>query len=394
MTETGRLLLDLFLLFAAARAAGAVCQRLHQPAVVGEIVAGMVIGPHALGLVRHSASQEVFAQLGVVFLLFIVGLEIDPARLWKVSGQAVRVAGLGVTASFGLGYLLLRALHYPVPVSLFVATAIAATSVGVAARVLADLGRLGTMVASVILGAALCDDVLAMLALAVVSGFARGGFSGSEVLVLLAETALFLGLAVWLGRAAVHRLTPRLARYDEEQGRSPVFALAVALCFAFSALAEWVGLAAIIGAFFAGIIFSETDEAPELRRSLQPIYELLVPIFFVLMGVQVDLPRLAQWPVLGAGGLVVVVAIVGKLLGCGLGARRLGRRGALAVGVGMIPRGEISIVVALVGLSRGLVSSDIYSMIILVCLVTSLLAPPLLRKALARPAELDPRAAP
>jgi len=388
MSDTARLLIDLFLLFAAARLAGTLFLRLNQPAVVGEILAGLLIGPHLLGLVSHTPSQDAFAQLGVVFLLFVVGLETDPARLWRVGRHALLVAALGVTASFGLGYALLRGFHSPIPESLFVATAVAATSVGLAGRVLADLGKLGTVVASVILGAAIVDDVLGMLLLAVVSNAARGAFSGREILILVAETVAFLGLAVLLGRPAVHRLTPRLARYDEDQGRSPIFALAVILCFAFSALAEVIGLAAIIGAFFAGVIFAETEEAPELRRSMRPIYELLVPIFFVLLGVRVDLPALAHWSLLGLGALVILAAIFGKLLGCGLGALRLGKREALAVALGMIPRGEISLVIALVGLSRGVISSGIYSTLVLMCLVTSLLAPPLLRAALARPTRI------
>jgi len=382
MTETGRLLADLFLLFVAARLAGALCQRLHQPAVVGEIVAGMAIGPYALGLVEHRPAHGIFAELGVVFLLFTVGLETDPASLWRAGREAALVGALGVIAPFGLGYWLMNTLGSPLHESLFVATALTATSVGITARVLSDLERMGTLVAGVIMGAAVLDDVLGMLVLAVISGVTTGTLSGWGLLVLMTEAVAFLGLTVFFGRAAVHRITPRLAKRRENTGRDSVFALAVALCFACSALAEFIGLAAIIGAFFAGIIFAETEEAPELRRSMRPIYNLLVPIFFVLMGVQVDLPALARWSLLGVGALITLVAIISKLLGCGLGASRLGRRDALAVGVGMIPRGEVGIVVALIGLSRGVISTDVYSMILLMCVVTSVLAPPLLRVAL------------
>jgi Kef-type K+ transport system membrane component KefB len=383
VTDTGRLLIDLFFLFAAARLAEQLCLRVRQPAVVGEILAGILLGPHLLRVVYYHPYDEVFSQLGVVVLLFVVGLETEPRRLWRIGGLAALVTSGGVLLSFGLGFAAVRLLHGAAPAALYVATALAATSVGITARVFRDLGQLGSRVATVVMGAAILDDVLAMVVLAVVSAATAGGVSAWEILLVIGETVAFVGLAVLLGRPAVHRLAPRLARLDT--GRDPVFALALALCFLFSALAEVIGLAAIIGAFFAGILFAETQEASGLRRSMRPIYEFLVPIFFVLLGVRVDLSRLAGWSAAGLLLLVFAAAVVGKLLGCGLAARRMGRRNALAVGAGMLPRGEISMVVALTGLARGLIGSEIYSAIVITCLLTSLLAPPLLGALLVRP---------
>jgi Kef-type K+ transport system membrane component KefB len=395
MSELGQMLLNLFVLYAAARLAGALFLRLRQPAVVGEILVGLLIGPHALGLLQHSPAIDsfhaLFAELGVVFLLFIVGLETDPVSLWRVGRQASLVGTLGVILPFALGYALMQVTgRFSLGESLFVATALTATSVGITARVLADLRALGTVVANVILGAAVFDDILGMLVLAVVSGLTLGALSGSNLALLLAETVAFVLLAVFLGRPAVHRMAPRIAARG--LGQDPVFALAVTLCFAFSALAELIGLAAIIGAFFAGIIFAETKEAAPLRRAMQPIYQLLVPIFFVLMGAQVDLHALSTGSLLALGLVVTLLAILGKVIGCGAAALSLGWRNALAIGVGMVPRGEVGIVVASIGLSRGVIGPGIYSIVILMCVLTSLLGPPLLRQALLRGREVPPEA--
>ena len=385
MSDTGRMLFDLFLLFAAGRAGGTAFALLRQPAVVGEIIAGIIIGPHLLGLIADSAIHDVFAELGVVFLLFIVGLEIQPRSLWQVGRHAVSVGALGMIFPFVGGYLLMRGLGWPLTEALFVGTALTATSVGITARVMSDLAALQTRVAQVILGAAVFDDILGMLVLAVVSGLAAGTLSGAQIGLLVGESIAFCVLAFVVGRQAVRHLSPRLSSFGEATGRDTVFALAMVLCFAFSALADLIGLAAIIGAFFAGIIFAEIPDAPRLRNSMQPIYEFLVPIFFVLIGVKVDLPNLLTLQALPLGLLITLVAILGKLIGCGLAALPLGKREALIIGVGMAPRGEVGIVVALMGLSRGVMSSAIYSEIILMSVLTSLLAPPALRALLTRP---------
>jgi len=390
MPDTSQIFLDLFLLFAAARIGGAVARRLGQPAVAGEIAAGMVIGPYLLGLVPEAEYQDIFAELGVVFLLFIVGLETQPSGLWRVGRQAGAVAVLGIAVPFGLGFLALRLLHRSPAEALFVGAALTATSVGITARVLSDLGYTGTRVARVILGAAVIDDILGILLLAVVSGLAAGRVSVFELELLTAEALAFVVAALLIGRYAMRRIGPRLSRRAGGGSRSALFALAIALCYAFSALAGKIGLAAIIGAFFAGIIFAEIPEASDLRRSMDPIYVLLVPIFFVLMGTRVDTPRLLSAEVLPLGLLITAVAIVGKLLGCGLAALPLGWRDAAAVGVGMTPRGEVGIVVALIGLSSGAVATDVYSQVIMMSILTSLFAPSLLRKLLVPPTERAP----
>jgi len=385
VSHPARFLLDLLILFASAKLVGALFLRLRQPAVVGEILAGVLIGPYALKLFQHSEFLDAFAELGVVFLLFMVGLETDPTSLVRVGREAAAVGTAGVILPFFFGFFLMRGLGHGLPESLFAGAALTATSVGITARVMTDLGRIGTRVARIILGAAVFDDVLGLLVLAVVSGLAGKGLSGSHIAVLLAEATAFCVLALALGRPAVHRISPHVARITGDASRNPLFALAVALCLGFSVAAYSIGLAGIVGAFFAGILFAELREAPELRRSMEPIYELLVPIFFVLLGAKVDVGRLMTWQVLPVGLVLTALAIVGKLIGCGLVSLPAGRWEALTIGVGMIPRGEVGLVVAMIGLSRKVVSPDIYSMVVLMCILTSVLAPPPLRVLLSRP---------
>ena len=390
MSETARMLLDLFMLFVSAKIAGAVFTRLRQPAVVAEILVGIVLGPSLLGIIHESEFLNLFAELGVVFLLFIVGLETNPMELLRVGRQAAAVGVLGVIAPFALGYFLMDAFGRPTNEALFVGTALTATSVGITARVLADLGHLRTTIARVILGAAVFDDVLGILMLAVISGVTTEmGVSPVQIVVLTVEAVAFCGLSILIGRPAVHRLSPYLSRHSEEAERNPLFAVAVGLCLGFSFLASFMKLAAIIGAFFAGVLFAETREAEQLRRDMGPLHGLLVPIFFVIMGTHVDLTGLTK-EILVIGMLITLVAVIGKLIGCGIGALSLGRVGALAVGIGMVPRGEVGLVVASLGLSRAVISQDVYSMVVMMCVVTSVFAPPLLRGLLRpRPSEED-----
>ena len=382
MSETGRIFLDLFFLFGSAKLGGALLRKLGQPNVIGEIIAGMIIGPHLLGLVSESEFHVVFAEMGVVFLLFIVGLETQPADLFKVGRQASAVGFFGIVLPFGFALLLMNALGRPTVEGLFVGAALTATSVGITARVLSDLGRLGTRVARIIIGAAVLDDILGMLVLAIVSGLAAGMLSAFQIQLLAAEAVAFVVLSLLLGRYAMKHLSPRIASQSSGSSRGPLFAIAICICFGLSAVADKIGLAAIIGAFFAGIIFAEIPQAPALRRNMEPLHELLVPIFFVLMGAHVDVPRLLTAEVLPVGLLITAIAIAGKVIGCGLSAFRLGWRDALAVGVGMTPRGEVGIVVALIGLRSGVISSDVYSQVILMSVLTSLFAPSLLRRLL------------
>lgn len=376
-----RILLDLFIIFAAAKLAGEIFHRLKQPAVVGEILVGILLGPHLLGLISDSHTLSVFAEIGIIFLLFAVGLETRATDMFRVGRVALAVAVAGVLLPFGMGLAFMLGLGGQLVTALFVATALVATSVGITARVLADLGQTASRPARIILGAAVIDDILGLIVLAIVSGMSAGNFSTWHIGLVIIEAIAFTVFVLFVGRHAAHRLSAHLYKLRIS---NPAFVVSVALCLGLSAVANYIGLAAIVGAFLAGMAFAETQEAAHIRRSLDPVYDLLVPIFFVIMGTQVNLHSFANTFIIMLGLVITILAIIGKLVGCGLAALELGKREALAIGIGMIPRGEVGLVVAAIGLSRGIIGNDIYGVVVFMCILTTLITPPLLRMALKR----------
>jgi len=379
--ESARILLDLFIIFVAAKVAGEIFYHLRLPAVVGEIFVGMLLGPHLLGAFHDTPALDIFAEMGVIFLLFAVGLETRASDMFRVGKSAALVAIIGVILPFALGLALMLGLGHHIITALFVATALVATSVGITARVLADLGQAASRAARVILGAAIIDDILGLIVLAMVSGLSAGKFSLLQILLILLQALAFTGFVLLVGRRAAHRISAHLYRLHLV---NPAFIISVALCLGLSALAGYIGLAAIVGAFLAGMVFAETREAAHIRRSIDPLYEFLVPIFFVIMGAKVNLPGLLSPAVLGLGLLVTLLAVVGKLLGCGAAARLTGmsRRESLAVGIGMSPRGEVGMVVAAIALGSGVITGNIYSVVVFMVLLTTLITPPLLRRVM------------
>lgn len=390
-----KVILDLLIIFAAAKLAGEVSHRLRQSEVVGEIIVGVLLGPHLLRTLHvlgpelapggahftEAFTLEVLAEIGVIFLLFTVGLETRVTDMMRVGGSALAVAVLGVVLPFGLGLALMLAVGEQTTGALFVATALVATSVGITARVLAELGQGASRTGRIILGAAVIDDILGLVILAIVSGMAGGKLSYLSIGLTVAEALAFTAFVLIVGRRAVHRISAHFAHFRIS---NPAFAISIALCLGLSALADYIGLAGIVGAFLAGMVLAETEEAGAIRRSVNEVAALLVPIFFVVMGAKVNLPGLLRPEILGLGLLVTLLAVIGKVVGCGLAAYRLGRTEALAIGVGMMPRGEVGIVVAGLGLTRGIINDDLYSVVILMVLLTTLLAPPLLRPLLQR----------
>lgn len=378
--------LELFLIFVSAKALGAVSERLGQPAVVGELVAGILIGPHLLGWIHIGEPQEVLAEIGVIVLLFTVGLETDLSRFRSVAGPATRVGILGIALPFAGGWLVMRALGYPQIESLFVGAALVATSVGITARVLRDLNRLAGPESRVILGAAVLDDVLGLAILAVVAGLGEGGLSPGRVALVVGEAVAFVAILVTVGPRLVRRHGGLLGR--PANPRSP-FVLGLILLLGLSAAAEAIGLAALVGAFLAGILLAEAEEEYELERDMAPVAEFVVPFFFVITGARLDLAVFAEPAVLLVTGAITAVAIAGKVAGGLFGARSMGPRPALAVGIGMMPRGEVGILVASIGLGLATVGDRIYGAVIGMSLITTLLAPPLLKAAFRRESAED-----
>jgi Kef-type K+ transport system membrane component KefB len=368
-------LIEIFVLFAAAKILGEVFEHLGQPAVLGELLGGVLVGPHVIGAVDADSEPvlQLLAELGVIILLFTVGLETSLGELRVVGRPALLVGFLGVAAPFALGAALMAGLGYERGDTLFVAAAMVATSVGVTARVLRDLGALRTPPGRVVLGAAVVDDVLALLILAVVGGLAGGDLSTVELTLTVLEVLVFIVVVGLAGPRVVKRVS-ELAHLPIVPGSPLVFALLLTLGLA--ALSETIGLAAIIGAFLAGLIFEFKKSV--VTSQVEPIYEFLVPFFFAVTGSRLDPGVFVDPSILGLAAAVTVVAVLTKVAAGYWGSRSLGRGDAMLVGVGMVPRGEVGLIVASIGLGLGIISVDLYGVVVAMTIVTTMVTPPVL----------------
>jgi Kef-type K+ transport system membrane component KefB len=382
------LLLGLVLVWLAAKAAGEALERIGQTAVLGELLAGVLIGPGVLGLVHDSEVLHALAELGVLILLFEVGLESDPGELLRAGPQATLVALVGVAAPFAAGYGVMTGLGHSALVAVFVGATLTATSVGITARVLRDLGRLQDPAAKVVLGAAVVDDVLGLIILAVVTGVAQtGGVSMGAIGLLSGKAFGFLLVAIVVGI----RLAPALVRWiGRLQARGTLIVYSVVFAVALAAVADLMGLATIIGAFAAGLILATTERRAHIEERIKPVADLLVPVFFVTVGMKVEpamLNPFAAGSQFGIAALITVVAVASKLA-AGLVVYQRGVR-RWPVAVGMVPRGEVGLIFAGTGLSAGVIAGDLYSALIVVVMATTFAAPPWL-KALYRGGEKPP----
>ncbi len=369
-------LLELFAIFVWAKAFAELFEQLSLPAVLGEILAGVILGPHLTALVVPSDSVTSLAEVGAIFLLFTVGLETRPGDLIKVGRQSARVAVAGVIVPFLLAFTYLHLRGGVLHETVFVAAATVATSVGITARVLSDLHALNTREARIILGAAVFDDILGMVVLTVAAGLAASGsVRWLHLGVLTAEALGFAFIMIFVGPRLVRRIKPGLKRMSSHD--APLI-LALAICLGLSVAATKIGMAAIIGAFFAGLVFADYSPEWNLQPRAHAIVEFLAPFFFFVMGARLDV-KLFTGPVWVAAIVISLLAIVSKLLGCGLPMLLDGIKTATKVGVGMLPRGEVALIVALVGLQSGAISQQAYAVIIFMAAVTTLIAPPLLR---------------
>jgi Kef-type K+ transport system membrane component KefB len=376
--EFRELLLGLVLVWLAAKLAGEAMERVGQTAVLGELLAGMLIGPGLLGLVHESEVLHSLAELGVLILLFEVGLESDVDELLSAGLQATLVAAVGVVLPFAAGYAVMHWLGHPPLVSVFVGATLTATSVGITARVLADLGRLQDPTANVVLGAAVVDDVLGLIILAVVTGAAQtGGVSAGSVALLTGKAVIFLVAAILLGL----RLAPILVAWISRlRARGTLVVYSLVFAMGLAALADLIGLATIIGAFAAGLILAKTDRRAPIEERVRPVADLFVPVFFVTVGMKVEPARLnplAGETQLGLAILLTVLAVAAKLA-TGLVAYRPGVR-RWVVGVGMVPRGEVGLIFAGTGLAIGVVTADLYSALVVTVMLTTFAAPPWLK---------------
>jgi Kef-type K+ transport system membrane component KefB len=369
------LLLELFAIFVTAKVVGEIFERLSLPGVLGEILAGVMVGPYALGLVNPGDTIYSVAEIGAIFVLFSAGLETSPSDLIRFGSKSLSVAAGGIIVPFLLGFIYMKARGDVTTEAIFVGAAMVATSVGITARVLGDLHVLGTRNAKIILGAAVFDDILGMVLLAVVAGLAGGGLQWMHLGVLIAEAAAFAVFMIFVAPRIVRRIQPGVEHLSTANAS---LILALAICLFLSWLAATIGMAAIIGAFFAGLMFA--DYAPEwnLLPRVSGITEFLSPFFFFAIGSRLNL-QLFSGNILVAAVVISALAIISKLMGCGLPVAKDGWNTVIQVGVGMMPRGEVALIVALVGLQSGIVTQSTYAIVVFMTAVTTLLAPPILR---------------
>lgn len=367
----------MLVVFGSSKILAELFERMRQPGLIGALVAGALIGP-VFGWVAPNPTLTMLADLGVMFLLFRVGLETPSRQLLEVGRTALLVGSLGVIAPFVLGWAVMAVWGEPRIESIFVAAALVATSVGVTSHILSARGVLNHRASRVILAAAVIDDVLGFMVLAVVSAVAREHVRIRELILSGTLAVAFTAIVVGFGSRAVTHMVPRLQR--RLHGGEVQFNLAMITMFGLAAIATRAGVAALIGAFLAGMALSESVDERVHTLSLG-VSELLTPFFLVDIGLHLSTHALADPSILVLIAVLTVIAIISKLLGCGLGALGLGKADALRVGMGMVPRGEVGIVVAQIGLRANVISPGIYGAVVMVAVVTTLIAPVMLDAA-------------
>jgi len=370
-----QLLFDLFAIFVSAKVAGEIFERLRLPSVAGEILAGIALGPYALAWIQPSDSMYSMAELGAVFVLFRAGLETSPRDLIHVGRKALLVTGGGMVVPFVLGFAYMKARGGASNEAIFVAAAMVATSVGITARLLGDMNLLSTRTAKIILAAAVFDDILGMVVLAVVTGLASGGLQWLHLGVLIAESSAFALFMIFVAPHFVRHLEPRVAGLSKQNAS---LVLSLIICLLLSWLAARIGMAAIIGAFFAGLIFADYAPKWNLLPRVGGITEFLAPYFFFAIGARLNVKMFTD-KVFVAAIVVSLLAIISKVFGCGLPLLRESWLTVFRVGFGMVPRGEVALIVALVGLQSRILGQSTYAIVVFMTAVTTLIAPPLLR---------------
>jgi len=372
---------QLALIIIAVKIAGDLSVRIGQPAVLGKLVIGVLLGPAVLGIVEHNVIVEFMAEIGVLLLMFIAGLETDLKTMKENWLAAVAVAVGGVIMPFFGTYGVALAFGFDQTHALFFSTLFCATSVSISVQVLKELNRLNSREGAAILGAAVADDVLVVLLLAAIMSVVGVG-TGVSIGVTIGLKALFFAVVIAAGWWLVPRLLAWLARLKVTE---PVASIALVIALAFAWFADETGMAGIIGSFAAGLAISRTDYRHAVAEKLEPVaYSIFVPVFFVNIGLNVTFEGLGNQ--IWFAVVLSLMAVATKLIGCGLGARLTGfnTRSSVAIGTAMISRGEVALIIAAIGLSSGLLNPEYYTSAIIVVLVTTLVTPPLLKLAFGR----------
>jgi len=378
--------LQMSLLLAVALAGHLLSSLLRQPAVVGQILAGLVVGPSVFGWITYTSFVANIAHLGAIILLFVVGLEFRARELAAVRPFLIAVAG--VVVPWLTGYLLARGFGFETSRALLIGVALSATSIAITADTLRELGRLQSPEARLIIGAAVIDDVLALLALSLTDQVGSGALEPIMIVLLVVKAVAFIAVGAWLGQRLLRQLCEKIDT-SQLSDRSPefVFVLGLLTAFIYALVAEHLGLSAIVGAFVAGVVFEgiRVNKSRSVHIGAEYVRAAFGAVFFVSLGVLADLRTLDTDTLIFAGALTLV-AFFSKFVGCGLTARMtgLGSKDSMVIGIGMAPRGEVAMVIALLALNQGIIEQPTYVALVLMSLFTTLLVPLLLRNWLYR----------
>jgi len=374
------------LLMFVALAGYLLAYRINQSAVVGIILAGIIVGPSLLELVTYTRFVSTLAHLGAVVLLFTIGLEFSIKEIARIRYVVIALFGIIVPAIGG--YFTAILFDFDFNSSIFIGTALTATSIAITANVLREMGKLQTEAAKAIIGAAVIDDVLALLALSISQGLVTGELSVTSVLITSAKAVVFIAIGILLGKLVLAKLIVLLDN-TEIAGKYPesIFIFAIMVAFFYAMAAEFSGLSAIVGSFLAGAAFAgvKLKRGQVFREGAEHLQIIFASIFFVSLGVIMDL-HVITWNLLWFVLALSAVAILTKTLGCGVPAvlQRAGVRDSLIVGTGMVPRGEVAMIVALIGLSQNLIDQSTYAALILMSLITTIIPPIIMRNWLFR----------
>ncbi len=358
-----------------------IAMKINQSAVIGVILIGIIVGPSVLGWVKYTEFVEALAHIGAIVLLFAIGFEFKLKEVYTKESTLIAISG--VTVPWILGYLLGMFFGYSSSTSILIGTVLVATSIAITAMVLLELGKLQTKSAKAIMGAAVVDDVIGLILLSISVQVIKGTPDAFEIGIMALKAVAFVvvGLLasqyirkffVWVDGGRMAKKFPDF-----------LFILAMTVAFGYSFAAELIGLSAIVGAFIAGSSLSgiHPKNSKDLKEGAEYIHIIFASIFFISLGILVDFHKVTPDVILFSVALIAV-AIIGKMIGCYLPARLLkeSHKDSLIIGVGMIPRGEVGMIVGMIGLTAGIFTQDIYTAVIVMCIVTTLIVPPMLRK--------------
>jgi Kef-type K+ transport system membrane component KefB len=383
-------LFELALIVFAVKLFGHWSVKLGQPSVFGKLLAGIILGPTLLNLIHPSSLISELAEVGVILLMFMAGLETDMQEFRKSALAATSVAVAGVIVPFFGGLLVSSLFGYSITTAVYVGALLVATSVSISVQTLKELGRLKSREGVTILGAAVLDDVLGVITLSAVLGFTAGGADGGsgfgEILTVLVKIVVVFAIAVLFGYYVLPKV---IAWFKKLEVTQTLLAIGIISALLFAYLAELFGVAGIVGAYVCGLMLSLTPYREELAHKVESFsYPFFVPMFFFNIGLIANFREMSTG-IIWFSLVLAVVAVLTKIVGCGLGAKlaKFSTRSSIGIGAGMIARGEVGLIIAMIGIDRGLIDNDLFGAAIIVVLVSTLVTPPLLKLAMPKRTE-------